>query len=763
MHTKMVFKKIIATIMLGSVVFSLFGFSSQVYALPLPVIDTGANVAQGITAGSTTKEVIESVKDALIEAGKQILRSIAKRILARLTRDTINWINSGFDGKPLFLQDPQGFFVDLRNQEIKNLVNTIGYDPINYPFGRDIAIGLIQGTKNYFAQNAKYSLDQVIGGDQNRIEFQTNFSLGGWGAYTALAQPNNNRFGSQLMAKKINTKLTAGLNVGPGETIKTELNQAQGFLSQKKCENPMYDPDNTDPFIADDLNGDGSVDSQETEQQLALYNEVHVCERWETLTPGKVVSDQIGLALGSKYRQAELGQALGNSVSAIFDALLNKLVDDGLSALGDATGLTPQQDNFNYMGYTLGTGNSVSGSGSTWSSADIVIDLAEFRKEISNPTDPEELGGLERLDQVLIYQEQIIQEWRDIPAEIRALDMCIPGPDRFWQKRMDREFKREAKKLEKKAESKNPKKSQKAIRALRTLEYSIEEFKNYITNSMLLEIPGAPLYMDEITNFKDVSGEIERAVEQKLKYKTLRAKTLSMKNTINNPAFNPASLTTAQQGVIKNEYKRYLALRTSIPSEQEVDQKELELNKIQENRLRIQNLTSDCLDERTAKGWSSPDPKGNAVINGNQKENQLFCDWPMNDGYSYGDASEGDGSDDSSTTRPGATDDSTGPIITALNNILTVVADDADEGDEGDGSNGPVNAYNENDRFTYILVGTHLEGQPKPDGTAGYDIPIVNAIHVYKRFLTNVNIDISCDFVFPASILDYMNDGSGTY
>jgi hypothetical protein len=177
---------------------------------------------------------------------------------------------------------------------------------------------------------------------------------------------------------------------------------------------------------------DGGVDSQETEQQLALYNEVHVCERWETFTPGKVVSDQIGLALGSKYRQAELGQALGNSVSAIFDALLNKLVDEGLSALGDATGLAPQQDNFNYLGYTLGTNNTTTNS---WDWADIAIDLNEFRKEVSNPTEPEELGGLERLDQVLVYQEQIIQEWRDTPAEIKALDMCIPGPDRFWQKR----------------------------------------------------------------------------------------------------------------------------------------------------------------------------------------------------------------------------------------------------------------------------------------------------------------------------------------
>lgn len=751
--------------MLGSVVFSLFGFSSQVYALPLPTVDVGASVTGGITAAATTKEVIESVRSALVEAGKQILRSTAKRILARLTRDTITWINGGFQGKPFYLQDPKGFFVDLKNQEIKNLVNTIGYDPINYPFGRDIAIGLIEGTKDYFAQNAKYSLDQVIGGDQNRVEFQTNFSLGGWSAYTALSRPNNNRFGSQLLAKSYETKITAGLNINPGQLLRDELNQGKGFFSDKKCVDPVnYQEPPVSGLMVEDTSGDGVVDQAEYQAQQTQYNiDYPKCIKWQTLTPGTVVGDLVSQAVTSKGDQLELAQALGNSVSAVFDALLNKLVSDGLSALGDASVIPVEQDNFNYLGYSLGSSSTTGTQSGVWDPTDVVIDLNEFRKEVSNTSDPLEPGGLERLDQVLAYQEQIIEELRDTPADVRNLDMCIPGPDRFWQKRLDREFQRETKKLEKKAESKNPKKSQKAIRALRTLEYSIAEFKNFVTNSMLLELQGSPLYMDEVSNFKDISGDIERAVEQKLKYKTLRAKTFSMRETINNPAFNPAALTTAQSAVIKNEYKRYLALRTSIPSEEEVNQKELELNKLQESRLRIQNLTTDCLSERSGKGWSSPDPKGNAVINGNQKENQLFCDWPMSDGYSYGDASEGDGSDDSSSTRPGATDDSSGLIITALNNILTVVADDADEGDEGDGSNGTVSAYNENDRFTYILVGTHLEGQPKPDGTYGYDIPIVNAIHVYKRFLTNVNIDISCDFVFPASILDYMNDGSGTY
>ncbi len=725
--------------MLGSIVFSVFGFSSKVSATGLPVVDASANVSLGIISGQTSKETVETVRQTLIEVGKQILRSIAKRVLARLTRDTVNWINGGFDGKPLFLQDPQGFFVDLRNQEIKNLVNTIGYDPINYPFGRDIAIGIIQGTKNYFAQNAKYSLDQVIGGDQNRVEFQTNFSLGGWGAYTALAQPNNNRFGSQLLAKRYETKITAGLNVDAGALLKAELDQGKGFLSPKKCADPTdYDPE---PFTWDGGNGT-SEDYNDAYAQYQASNAV--CRRWEVTTPGGLVSDQISLALGSKYRQSELGQAMGNSLSAIFDALLNKLVDDGLSALGDAGGLPVQQDNFNYLGYTLGTGNGASGTGSAWSTDDIVIDLTEFRKEISNIAPTEPPGGLERLNQALIYEEQITQELRSMPTDIRNLDICIPGPDRFWQKRLDREFQREVKKLEKKAESKNPKKSQKAIRALRALEYSIEEFKNYVTNYMISELPNSPEYMDELNNFKDISGEISRSTEQRLKYKTLIAKTTSIKNSINNPSFNTTPLTSNQEAIIKNEYKRYIALRTSIPSEEEVDQKELELNKIQENRTRIQGLTDECIQARPLKNWNPPSTSGNASVITSSgydssgvaiypTEKQAFCEYPITGGYSYGDASEGTDSDNSQA--------SDGSLF------------QGEDADEGDGT-----VYDENDKDTYILVGTHLQG----DGN-GYDIPIVNAAHVYKRFLTNVNIDISCNFVFPATLLDYMSDGTGVY
>ena len=66
-------------------------------------------------------------------------------------------------------------------------------------------------------------------------------------------------------------------------------------------------------------------------------------------TPGSVVANQIIGAMGSKGRQGELASAMGNSLAAIFDALLIKFMDDGLNALFDKVSPPePVGDDFNY-------------------------------------------------------------------------------------------------------------------------------------------------------------------------------------------------------------------------------------------------------------------------------------------------------------------------------------------------------------------------------------------------------------------------------
>ena len=56
-------------------------------------------------------------------------------LLQKLTISTVNWINSGFDGKPSFVQDSGKFFKDIAKNEILQFGMEIN-NPELFPFGK---------------------------------------------------------------------------------------------------------------------------------------------------------------------------------------------------------------------------------------------------------------------------------------------------------------------------------------------------------------------------------------------------------------------------------------------------------------------------------------------------------------------------------------------------------------------------------------------------------------------------------------------------
>ena len=101
---------------------------------PHTAVSIWDKIVNAITASQTTTDTAISIKNVAKEVGRQLLMVIARRALQALTRSTVNWINNGFHGNPLFLENPQSFFKDIAKYEIKNLVNLFGYDNLKYPF-----------------------------------------------------------------------------------------------------------------------------------------------------------------------------------------------------------------------------------------------------------------------------------------------------------------------------------------------------------------------------------------------------------------------------------------------------------------------------------------------------------------------------------------------------------------------------------------------------------------------------------------------------
>src|SRR4026209_1825975 len=114
---------------------------------------TGANTSAtagstAVSAGANTTEVALDWKEEARKILIEVAKSVARKALAEMTKSTVNWINSGFHGTPLFLENPDAFFQDIAKSEVKILINEFGYDPSRFPFGKAWALNAINSYKS---------------------------------------------------------------------------------------------------------------------------------------------------------------------------------------------------------------------------------------------------------------------------------------------------------------------------------------------------------------------------------------------------------------------------------------------------------------------------------------------------------------------------------------------------------------------------------------------------------------------------------------
>ena len=285
------------------------------------------------------------------------LMAAAKALLAQMTQATINWINSGFHGAPLFLENPDSFFKDIAKSEIRRIVDMIGYDTLRFPFGREIALDIISGYKRRLADNAQYTLSRVINDPRLLAQYRNDFSYGGWNGHLINTQyPQNNYLGFQMIVQENLASRLRGVFQAPAEKVRSLLQQGMGFLSPQTCETNKAYNNFRNEFSAPVFKGPDQLPGEDNDVFMEKYNKA--AEEWEktntcpggltTTTPGAVAANQVMIALGSPFRQEELNQALGGSMAAIFDALINKLLDTGLNSLSSLVSSRPSADNWSY-------------------------------------------------------------------------------------------------------------------------------------------------------------------------------------------------------------------------------------------------------------------------------------------------------------------------------------------------------------------------------------------------------------------------------
>ncbi|MEI6280759.1 MAG: hypothetical protein WCP17_02035 [bacterium] len=281
---------------------------------------------------------------------KQVLMAVARKMLNQITQSTINWINTGNFGNPFFLENPDSFFKDIAKYEIKNIINTYGYDNLLYPFGKDFALNTINSYQRQASDNAAYTLSKVITDPVLLRSYQNDFNVGGWNGFLINTQyPQNNYLGFQMLATEELARNLQGTTQTAAQKVQKTLEQGQGFLAPQICTtNPKYNNAKNEflqPKWSDaeyikthPYTDNEGVSYQDWQEAAALdkasWDVNNGCPGGlQTTTPGAVVANQIFGAMSSKTRQGELGAAMGNSLAAVFDALINKFVQKGLSAL----------------------------------------------------------------------------------------------------------------------------------------------------------------------------------------------------------------------------------------------------------------------------------------------------------------------------------------------------------------------------------------------------------------------------------------------
>ena len=266
----------------------------------------------------TTKEINDQ-SSCIASIG----RLISKMLLQKLTLSTVNWINSGFDGKPSFLQDRGKFFGDIAKNEILQFgIEIQGINPYSKDWLRNQALAY----KTKFADNARYSLEEMIAQtnpdcrDKNGIQvrcdiaFSQDFSQGGWNAWTALTQvPANNPLGTKLMFDNEIQKRLAGTTQSTAEDIRDALKEANGFLGDLRC--------------VDNYDNDTHISQQQKRETLEAGGKDPCTEAgnsWKYVTPGSMIAKAATDVMGYQNNSLLNVEDLNDAVAAVLDAILNQ-------------------------------------------------------------------------------------------------------------------------------------------------------------------------------------------------------------------------------------------------------------------------------------------------------------------------------------------------------------------------------------------------------------------------------------------------------
>ena len=224
------------------------------------------------------------VSEALTIARQAALESLKRRLLTMITDQIIGWIEG--EGKPLFITDWKSFLARAVNTAVGDLAIDLDMGYLCSPFGFQVQLTVLRPPR--FTEMISCTLEDIVANIEN---FYDDFRNGGWLAYAEIWQPQNNYYGSVLMAMQELERRSATER----ESNLFEALAGGGFVGTRMC----------------DSSG-----------------------RYCTITtPGAQIGALAAKAVGADIDYLINSQDLAVYVGAISDAFINRLIRSGAEGL----------------------------------------------------------------------------------------------------------------------------------------------------------------------------------------------------------------------------------------------------------------------------------------------------------------------------------------------------------------------------------------------------------------------------------------------
>ena len=307
----------------------------------------------------------QNAQNKMTQCFNGIAVTLAKNQLTAITRNTMNWVNTGFGGNPLYVRNMTNLTNSIEKDVIQKQIDQLTKTDNALPFGNAFAAATVT---NYNNGNLKTGATNVLNSltsdlsnfittplssgttgssntqvtplavSQNAVNtFAGDFSSGGWNGWLAMTgKEANNPLGFTMNA----TNSLVQQQATQVSAIKNQVNQGNGFLSQSTCTNwQLYDKDgNALTTKTSTAGGLAPMTVFVYSPNKSSTSPNHdVCVSSDVVTPGSVIANKLNTEVNSPERQLELVKTINDALNSLFSNLINQLQNQGLPGLSSGT------------------------------------------------------------------------------------------------------------------------------------------------------------------------------------------------------------------------------------------------------------------------------------------------------------------------------------------------------------------------------------------------------------------------------------------